>query len=140
MNEMMETIETFDKKNQPIRHIPGPEGVRGRNSDNALILEKLGWEPTIRLADGLRVTYFWIKSQLEEVRHLLMSHDACVATHAQPPDSSRHIVPRVPMLSCASLGWCFSCWTGRRQFCDHLLLLLPVYLSARPARLMLRRC
>ena len=74
MNEMMETIETFDGKNLPIRHIPGPEGVRGRNSDNALILEKLGWEPTIRLADGLRVTYFWIKSQLEEVRLLLIYH------------------------------------------------------------------
>ncbi len=68
MNEMMETIETFDSKKLPIRHIPGPEGVRGRNSDNALILEKLGWEPTIRLADGLNLTYFWIKSQLEEVR------------------------------------------------------------------------
>lgn len=35
-------------------------------ADNALILEKLGWEPTIKLEDGLRVTYFWIKSQLEE--------------------------------------------------------------------------
>lgn len=68
MNEMMETIKTFDSKKLPIKHIPGPGGVRGRNSDNALILEKLGWEPTIRLADGLEVTYFWIKSQLEEVR------------------------------------------------------------------------
>ena len=67
MNEMMETIKSFDGKTLPIRHIPGPEGVRGRNSDNALILEKLGWEPTVRLADGLRVTYFWIKRQLEEV-------------------------------------------------------------------------
>jgi hypothetical protein len=42
--------------------------VRGRNSDNALILEKLGWEPTIKLADGLKVTYEWIKGQLAEVR------------------------------------------------------------------------
>ena len=67
MNDMMETIKSFDNKDLPIRHIPGPEGVRGRNSDNALILEKLGWEPTIRLADGLRVTYTWIKSQLAEV-------------------------------------------------------------------------
>ena len=67
MNEMMETIKGFNGKTLPIRHIPGPEGVRGRNSDNALILEKLGWEPTVRLLDGLRVTYFWIKSQLEEV-------------------------------------------------------------------------
>ncbi len=68
MNEMMEIIKGFEGKKLPIRHIPGLEGVRGRNSDNALILEKLGWEPTVRLADGLRVTYFWIKRQLEEVR------------------------------------------------------------------------
>lgn len=69
MNEMMEMIEEFDKKELPIRHIPGPEGVRGRNSDNALILEKLGWEPTIRLNDGLKLTYEWIKRQLAEARH-----------------------------------------------------------------------
>jgi GDP-D-mannose 3',5'-epimerase len=67
MNQMMNTISTFDKKELPIRHIPGPEGVRGRNSDNSLILEKLGWEPTIRLEDGLRLTYGWIKKQLEQV-------------------------------------------------------------------------
>jgi nucleoside-diphosphate-sugar epimerase len=68
MNDMMEMIKAFDNKELPIRHIPGPEGVRGRNSDNALILEKLGWEPTIRLKDGLKITYEWIKSQLEQVR------------------------------------------------------------------------
>lgn len=50
MNEMMETIKTFDGKTLPIKHIPGPEGVRGRNSDNALILEKLGWEPTVSVS------------------------------------------------------------------------------------------
>jgi GDP-D-mannose 3',5'-epimerase len=44
MNEMMETICTFDGRPLPIKHIPGPEGVRGRNSDNELILEKLGWQ------------------------------------------------------------------------------------------------
>lgn len=49
----------------PIKHIPGPEGVRGRNSDNTLILEKLGWQPTVSLKDGLRMTYFWIKGQIE---------------------------------------------------------------------------
>ena len=67
MNEMMETIKAFgegEKATLPIKHIPGPEGVRGRNSDNSLILEQLGWEPTIKLADGLRLTYDWIKSQL----------------------------------------------------------------------------
>lgn len=49
----------------PIKHIPGPEGVRGRNSDNTLILEKLGWQPTVSLRDGLRMTYFWIRGQIE---------------------------------------------------------------------------
>lgn len=65
MNEMMELVKSFESKALPIKHIPGPEGVRGRNSDNALILEKLGWQPSVKLADGLRLTYFWIKKQIE---------------------------------------------------------------------------
>ncbi len=46
------------------RHIHGPTGVRGRNSDNRLIREKLGWSPSTVLADGLRPTYSWISGQL----------------------------------------------------------------------------
>jgi GDP-D-mannose 3', 5'-epimerase len=42
----------------------GPEGVRGRNSENSLILSQLGWEPTVKLQDGLRLTYQWIKQQV----------------------------------------------------------------------------
>ena len=49
MNEMAEIILGFENKNIPIHHIPGLEGVRGRNSDNTLIKEKLGWAPTMRL-------------------------------------------------------------------------------------------
>lgn len=49
MNEMAEIILSFESKNLPIHHIPGPEGVRGRNSDNTLIKEKLGWAPTMKL-------------------------------------------------------------------------------------------
>lgn len=64
MNGMMEMAMGMEAKTLPIKHIPGPEGVRGRNSENALILEKLGWEPTVSLADGLKITYFWIKSQV----------------------------------------------------------------------------
>ena len=41
-----------------------PKGVNGRNSDNTLILEKLGWEPTIRLRDGLEKTYRWIEQEI----------------------------------------------------------------------------
>jgi GDP-D-mannose 3',5'-epimerase len=66
MNEMMEMAMAFEAKTLPIKHIPGPEGVRGRNSDNELILEKLGWAPSVALKDGLRLTYFWIKGQIAE--------------------------------------------------------------------------
>jgi len=41
-----------------------PKGVNGRNSDNTLILEKLDWEPSIRLRDGLEKTYRWIEEQI----------------------------------------------------------------------------
>ena len=66
MNDMMRMALTLDgKPDLPIRHIPGPEGVRGRNSDNSLILEKLGWAPSVKLADGLKATHAWIKAQIE---------------------------------------------------------------------------
>ncbi|XP_078170817.1 GDP-mannose 3,5-epimerase 1-like [Carex rostrata] len=66
MNEMAEIVLSFEDKNLPIHHIPGPERVCGRNSDNTLIKEKLGWAPTMRLKNWLRFTYLWIKEQLEE--------------------------------------------------------------------------
>jgi nucleoside-diphosphate-sugar epimerase len=44
-------------------HIPGPLGVRGRNSDNRLIEEKLGWRPTRPLREGLEKTYAWVEEQ-----------------------------------------------------------------------------
>jgi GDP-D-mannose 3', 5'-epimerase len=45
------------------RHIAGPTGVRGRNSDNRLIFEKLGWRPSMSLAKGLEPTYWWIHAR-----------------------------------------------------------------------------
>ncbi|XP_022855157.1 GDP-mannose 3,5-epimerase 2-like [Olea europaea var. sylvestris] len=66
MNEMAEIVLSFENTKLPIHHIPGPEGVRGRNSDNTLIKEKLGWAPSMKLKDGLRITYFWIKEQIEK--------------------------------------------------------------------------
>jgi len=47
-----------------INHIPGPIGVRGRRSDNALMKKYTGWEPKYSLADGLRQTYVWIDGKL----------------------------------------------------------------------------
>jgi GDP-D-mannose 3',5'-epimerase len=49
-----------------VDHIPGPTGVRGRNSDNTLIEQKLGWKPSMSLRDGLEMTYPWIKEQVDK--------------------------------------------------------------------------
>lgn len=46
------------------RHVPGPQGVRGRNSDNTRLRQVLGWEPQISLEDGLTRTYRWIEEQV----------------------------------------------------------------------------
>ncbi|HTU27144.1 MAG TPA: NAD-dependent epimerase/dehydratase family protein, partial [Pirellulales bacterium] len=46
------------------KHIDGPQGVRGRNSDNTLLRKVLGWEPQISLEEGLRITYEWIEAQV----------------------------------------------------------------------------
>jgi len=51
-----------------INHIPGPLGVRGRNSDNRLIKELLGWAPSQPLRDGMEKTYAWISAQVEAAR------------------------------------------------------------------------
>lgn len=48
-----------------LKHIPGPQGVRGRNSDNKLIYENLGWKPTQPLKVGLKKTYKWIEKQVK---------------------------------------------------------------------------
>jgi nucleoside-diphosphate-sugar epimerase len=46
------------------RHVPGPQGVRGRNSDNARLRKVLGWEPRVSLEEGLNRTYRWIELQV----------------------------------------------------------------------------
>jgi nucleoside-diphosphate-sugar epimerase len=50
------------------RHIPGPQGVRGRNSDNRLIGERLGWKPSLTLRNGLEETYRWVEEQVGRER------------------------------------------------------------------------
>lgn len=47
------------------RHVPGPQGVRGRNSDNTRLRQVLGWEPQISLEEGLARTYRWIEGQVK---------------------------------------------------------------------------
>ena len=67
MNEMQTmTLKWAGKETLPIKHIPGPEGVRGRNSNNDLIKEKLNYAPSVKLADGLKVTFEWINGKIAE--------------------------------------------------------------------------
>jgi nucleoside-diphosphate-sugar epimerase len=51
------------------QHVPGPQGVRGRNSDNSRLREVLGWEPEISLEEGLARTYAWIEEQVALSMH-----------------------------------------------------------------------
>merc|ERR1719310_1268150 len=66
MNEMAELVLGFKGEKLPIKHIPGPEGVRGRNSDNTLIKQVLGWAPSTTLKEGLKYTFDWIKVQVDD--------------------------------------------------------------------------
>lgn len=57
-------VEVAGKRDIGLEHVPGPQGVRGRNSDNSLLRKVLGWEPTTSLRDGLVPTYRWIEKRL----------------------------------------------------------------------------
>lgn len=64
LNDFARMIMDIAGKSLSIRHIDGPTGVRGRNSDNRLIAERLGWAPDRPLAEGLAATYQWISAQV----------------------------------------------------------------------------
>lgn len=64
INDLAQIIMDIAQKELKIKHIEGPLGVRGRNSDNALISAKLGWKPWRPLREGLEKTYAWIESQV----------------------------------------------------------------------------
>lgn len=75
-SEEMISINDFAKmaidisgKQLTIKNIPGPQGVRGRNSDNHLIREKLGWAPSLPLRKGMEQTFAWIKEQVDAVEN-----------------------------------------------------------------------
>jgi nucleoside-diphosphate-sugar epimerase len=65
INQLAEMAMDIAQKKLSIRHIPGPLGVRGRNSDNHRIREKLSWSPSHPLREGLAKTYNWIAEQVE---------------------------------------------------------------------------
>jgi GDP-D-mannose 3', 5'-epimerase len=72
INQLAELVMQVAGKKLRIRHIKGPLGVRGRNSDNRLIFEKLGWRPSRPLSEGLQKTYSWVATQVEMAKAVLV--------------------------------------------------------------------
>jgi len=66
INEITEMVIGISGKKLIIKNVEGFVGARGRNSDNALIKEKLGWAPSQKLIDGLKVTYAWVEDQVKK--------------------------------------------------------------------------
>ena len=66
INKLAEMAMDIAGKNLSINHIDGPLGVRGRNSDNELIFDKLGWKPNWPLRKGMETTYKWIELKVKE--------------------------------------------------------------------------
>jgi len=64
INQLVALISDIAGKSITVRHVPGPQGVRGRNSDNRLVKEVLHWAPSNSLREGLAKTYAWIEAQV----------------------------------------------------------------------------
>lgn len=65
INDLAMRIIRIAGKRLLLKHIVGPQGVRGRTSDNRLVAQKLGWKPTLPLDVGLRETYSWVAKQIK---------------------------------------------------------------------------
>ena len=72
INQLVDIVEEIAGVRLKRRYnLDAPKGVRGRNSDNTLIRERLGWEPDTSLATGLERTYAWIHDELTGARSSL---------------------------------------------------------------------
>jgi GDP-D-mannose 3', 5'-epimerase len=68
INDLLRMVCAISGKYVKVKHIPGPLGVRGRNSDNQLIKERLKWAPSQSLKVGMEKTYLWIAEQVKKAR------------------------------------------------------------------------
>ena len=66
INDLAKMVINISNKKISIKNIPGPTGVRGRNSENTLYEKELGWRVSETLEDGIKKTYPWILKQVEE--------------------------------------------------------------------------
>ena len=70
INELADIVSGIAGIRVTKKHVPGPQGVRGRNSDNTRLRQVLGWEPEISLEEGLAQTYAWIEDQVQARRNV----------------------------------------------------------------------
>lgn len=75
INDFVDLVANIAGKRIIKSHIDGPQGVRGRNSDNTLIYEKLGWKPNLLLRTGVEKTYKWIDEQVKEKQKTIIETD-----------------------------------------------------------------
>ena len=76
--------------------LSAPKGVNGRNSDNSMILERLGWEPSIRLRDGMERTYRWIEWQM---RKESTGRNVAVAKHPRSDEQRASLVAEIEVIA-----------------------------------------
>jgi GDP-D-mannose 3', 5'-epimerase len=77
VNQLVDIVESIAGVKLTRRYkLDAPKGVRGRNSDNTLVQQRLGWAPARRLEDGLRETYAWIHSQMNELPAQVVTVDS----------------------------------------------------------------
>jgi nucleoside-diphosphate-sugar epimerase len=69
INQLVDIACGVEGKTLSKMHIPGPLGVRGRNSNNDLVRKELGWDYSMTLKEGIEKTYLWIKGQTEKPQH-----------------------------------------------------------------------
>jgi nucleoside-diphosphate-sugar epimerase len=82
INQLVEIVAAIAGKKIRIKHIDGPMGVRGRNSDNDLCRKVLGWEPPASLEEGLKPTYLWIERQVANKRRVSQARSSANATES----------------------------------------------------------
>jgi GDP-D-mannose 3', 5'-epimerase len=70
INQLADIIANLARVHIIKKHVPGPQGVRGRNSDNTRLRQILGWEPQVSLEEGLARAYTWIEGQVEKAKLL----------------------------------------------------------------------
>ena len=65
INNLAKMVINISGKDIQVENIPGPEGVRGRNSENSLIKKELGWKPSKPLVEGVLATYNWVEEMVK---------------------------------------------------------------------------